>query len=320
MSPLPLAPTPSDAARRRGRYLVLGAAVLWSTSGFFAKAPLFEVWPLEHRGLMLAFWRALFAAGFVLPLVRRPQWTPGLVPMVLIFAAMNYTYLTAMTRTTAANAIWLQNVAPVWVFLLGVFLFREETHRKDWLLVLFGALGVGFILWHEIQGEHLVGVLFGLMSGLTFAGVVLCVRQLRGCDPAWLISLNLTTTAVVLSPFVVGRGAWPSGEQLLYLCAFGMFQLGLPYWLFARGVRSLSGHEASGIALLEPLLVPVWVFLAWHHEPTYQPPRWWTFVGGSLILTGLLLRYVGPRRPTDSAPRSVSGPPPASSGLPPETP
>jgi hypothetical protein len=44
------------------------------------------------------------------------------------------------------------------------------------------------------------------------------------------------------------------------------------------------------------LLVPVWVFLAWHGEPNYQAPRWWTFVGGGLILTGLLLRYLGPRR------------------------
>jgi drug/metabolite transporter, DME family len=284
------------AARRRGRWLVLAAAVLWSTSGFFAKAPLFENWPIEQRGLMLAFWRALFASLFVLPLVRRPRWTPGLLPMVLIFAAMNYAYLTAMTRTTAANAIWLQNVAPVWVFVLGVLLFGEQIHRKDWLLVLFGALGVGFILWHEIQGEQVVGILFGVLSGLTYAGVVLSVRQLRGEDPAWLIGLNLIVTALVLLPFVAWAGTWPSGEQLVYLSAFGMLQLGLPYWLFARGVRVLSGHEASGIALLEPLLVPVWVFLAWHGEPNYQAPRWWTFVGGGLILTGLLLRYLGPRR------------------------
>ena len=93
---------------------------------------------------------------------------------------MNYTYLTAMTRTTAANAIWLQNVAPVWVFLVGVFLFGERIHAGDWLLVLCGALGVGFILFFEARGEQLSGVIFGLLSGVIFAGVVLCVRQLRG--------------------------------------------------------------------------------------------------------------------------------------------
>ena len=229
----PLEPTASE--RMRGRLLVLAAAVLWSTSGFFAKAPLFDQWPLEQRGIFLAFWRALFASLLLIPLVRRPRWHVGVVPMVLCFAAMNYTYLTAMTRTTAANAIWLQNVAPVWVFLVGVFLFGERIQPGDWLLVLCGALGVGFILFHEARGEQLSGVVFGLLSGVFFAGVVLCVRQLRGEDAAWLITLNLTVTAAVLLPIVLVHGSWPTGRQFAYLTAFGMLQLGLPYLLFARG-------------------------------------------------------------------------------------
>ena len=153
--------------------------------------------------------------------------------MVIVFAALNYTYLTAMTRTTAANAIWLQNVAPVWVFLVGVFLFGEQIHPGDWVLVLCGVLGVGFILFFKAQGEQLSGVIFGLLSGITFAGVVLCVRQLRGEDAAWLITLNLAVTAAVLSPIALGQGIWPTGRQFAYLAAFGMLQLGLPYFLFA---------------------------------------------------------------------------------------
>jgi len=287
---------PTSCERTRGRLMVVAAAILWSTSGFFAKAPLFEQWPIEQRGLYQAFWRAVFACLFVVFLVRRPRWRWSLVPMALVFAAMNYTYLTAMSRTTAANAIWLQNVAPVWVFLIGVFVLGERIQRGDWLLVTCGALGVGFILFFEAQGTQMTGVIFGLLSGVTFAGVVLCLRQLRELDAAWLLTLNLATTALVLSPVVVADEIWPTGKQTVYLAAFGMLQLGLPYFLFARGVRSISGHEAAGIALLEPILVPVWVFLAWHAEPTYQAPRWWTYVGGALILTGLFWRYVGAGR------------------------
>src|SRR5690606_918278 len=58
-----------------GRYLVIAAAVLWSTSGLFAKAPWLAVWPLEVRGPLLAFWRTLFAGLFLLPWIRRPTWT-----------------------------------------------------------------------------------------------------------------------------------------------------------------------------------------------------------------------------------------------------
>lgn len=291
MSPSTIPQAQATADRLRGRLLVLAAAILWSTSGFFAKAPLFEEWPLDQRGICLAFWRALFACLLLVPLVRRPRLTWGLVPMTVMFAAMNYTYLTSMTHTTAANAIWLQNVAPVWVFLIGVFLFREPVHPGDWALVLCGALGVGFILFFEARGEQLTGVLFGLASSVFFAGVVLSVRQLRNIDPAWLIALNLATTALLLGPWALTSGTLPNAKQFGYLTAFGMFQLGLPYLFFARGVRKISGHEASGIALLEPILVPVWVFLAWGNAATYQAPRWWTYVGGGLILLGLLLRY-----------------------------
>ena len=284
-------PDPTDQHRLRGRLLVVVAAVLWSTAGFFAKAPLFDAWPLEQRGVLLAFWRALFACLLLIPMVRRPRWSPGIIPMVVAFAVMNYTYLTAITLTTAANGIWLQNVAPAWVFLIGVFVFRERVHRGDWLLLLFGGLGVGLIIFFEAQGQQLLGTLFGLVAGITYAGVIISVRQLRGHDTAWLIMLNLLVTAVVLLPWVLHNGIWPEGKQWGYLAAFGAFQLGLPYFLFARSVQSIAGHEAAGIALLEPVLVPVWVYLARHNTATYQAPRWWTFMGGALILTGLLLKY-----------------------------
>ena len=91
----------SQASQRiRGRVMIAAAAVMWSTSGFFAKSPLFEDWPVEIRGPLLAFWRSLFACLVLLPLVRRPRWTPKLVPMVLVFAGMNFTYLSAMAHTT----------------------------------------------------------------------------------------------------------------------------------------------------------------------------------------------------------------------------
>ena len=82
------------------------------------------------------------------------------------------------------------------------------------------------------------------------------------------------------------------------LAGFGMLQMGIPYVVFARGVQRITGHEASGIVLLEPVLVPVWVFVAWHGDDDYQAPRWWTLVGGTLILTGLLARYASESRST----------------------
>ena len=288
-------------SKTNARMLILLAALLWSLTGFFAKAPYFDSWPTEIdgwpvRGPLLAFWRTLFASIVLFPLVRRPSWNFKLVPAAIIFAAMNVTFLTAITKTTAANAIWLQNTAPAWVFLFGVLVLREKVHLRDWLLIGFAIAGVGFILTFELRGASASGMRYGLLGGLTYAGVVLSLRWLRDEDAAWLVATNHFATAVLLLPYVVYQGIWPTGEQCVVLSAFGVLQLGVPYWLFARGLQGVSGHEASGLALIEPMLVPVWVYLAWRHEDSYQLPEWWTLVGGGLILTGLVCRYVGLKR------------------------
>jgi drug/metabolite transporter (DMT)-like permease len=281
---------------RRARLLILVAAVMWSTSGLFAKAPMLNSWPVESRGMVLAFWRAVFASGFLLPFVRRPQFHWGLVPATLIFAAMNVTYLNAMARTNAANAIWLQSISPVWVFAIGVLVLREPAVRRDWIMLVMTSCGVGFILLFELtRGDgsdtSTAGIYWGLSSGILLAAVILSLRMLRGFDAVWLISLNLFVTAAVLAPFVLTQHATPSATQMGWLFGFGVFQMGVPYVLFARAVRSLPGHEAAFLVLLEPVLVPVWVWLAWHHHPEYAAPAWWTLVGGALILAGLVSRY-----------------------------
>jgi drug/metabolite transporter (DMT)-like permease len=286
-------PPPSDdglaASIARARLLVLAAAVLWSTSGFFAKAPDFKGWP----GPALAFWRAAFACVILWPLVRRPRWSWRLVPMTALFAAMNYSYLTSMAEGTAANAIWLQMTAPVWVLLVGVTVFGERAVPRDWLQLLFVAAGVGLILDYESRGASLDAVIWGLVSACTYAGVVLALRHLRDFDSAWLAALNHLVTAICLAPFALGSEVpFPhTSTQWGLLATFGILQMGIPYILFARGLRTIPGHEATAIGMVEPLLVPLWVYLAWS-----EVPAWWTLAGGGLILLGLLVRFVEVRR------------------------
>ncbi len=284
--------SPSDS-QFNGRLLVVVASVMWSTNGLFAKAPALDAWDQEIRGPLLAFWRAVFACVVLLPMVRRPRWSWKLVPMVLFFVAMNVTFLTAMSYAEAAAVVWLQYTAPLWVFIFSALWLREKVTWRDCLMLVFGAMGVGLILTYELSGAGEWGVICGLLSGVTFAGVVLSLRQLREHESAWLVGLNHLITSLVLLPYVVCQDVWPEGEQWFYLSGYGILQMGLPYLLFALGIQKISGHEASCIVLLEPLLVPLWVFVAWRHDATYQAPQWWTLVGGGLILAGLISRYAG---------------------------
>jgi drug/metabolite transporter (DMT)-like permease len=272
---------------RQARLLVLVAAVLWSTSGFFVKSPYLNNW----SGPQLAFWRAIFACLILWPLVRRPAWTWKLVPMTLFFAGMNYTYLTAMVLGTAANANWLQCTAPVWVLLVGVLVFGEHSQWRDWVMVTFAMLGVGVIVYFESRGVALDAVLWGLASSFFYAGVVLSLRQLRGFDPVWLAALNHSVTALLLLPFAVVESRLPSGMQWLFLAGLGVLQMAVPYVFFAHGLKRIAGHEATGIGLVEPLLLPTWAYLAWGDWPADG-----TLVGGAFILAGLAIRYLTPFR------------------------
>jgi DME family drug/metabolite transporter len=272
---------------RQARMLVLIAAVMWSTSGFFVKSPYLAGW----SGPRLAFWRAAFACLALWPLVRRPSWSWKLLPMTLFFVGMNYTYLTAMVEGTAANANWLQCTAPVWVLLVGVFVYGERAQWRDWLMVAFAMMGVIVIVYFESQGVAGTAVIWGLASSFFYAGVVLSLRRLRGFDPVWLAALNHLVTASALAPFALADSQYPSGMQWVFLAGLGVFQMAIPYVLFAHSLKRIAGHEATGIGLVEPLLLPTWAYLAWGDQPAQ-----WTLIGGAFILVGLALRYIEPLR------------------------
>jgi drug/metabolite transporter (DMT)-like permease len=199
---------------------------------------------------------------------------------------MSGLYLTAMSLTTAANAIWLQNTAPWWVFLIGALWLREPVRRRDLVPLVCCVIGVSTILSFELRGGVHWGALCGLASAIGYAAVVLFLRNLRSEDAAWLVVINQIGTVAVLLPVVLYFGYWPSGAALFVLAAFGFVQMALPYLLFGWGLKHISGNEAIAIGLLEPILLPVWAYFT-----RGETPQWWTAAGASVILLGLALSY-----------------------------
>lgn len=242
---------------------------------------------------MLAFWRGFFAFLILLPIIRRPVWRWQMLPMVICFVVMVWSFMTAMVHGPAANAIWLQYLCPVWVLIAGVFVLKEKITRQDMVMFVFCLSGVLLILAMELRsGGSLYASAMGILSGVTYAGVVLCMRGMRGVNPALQITLNHGATALCLSPWVVQQSYDIPLAAYIALGFFGVFQMSIPYVLFARGLKTTPSPEASVLTLMEPILVPVWVFVAWSNHPSYQAPPWWTWAGGCLILLGLLCRYL----------------------------
>ncbi len=288
-----------------GRRCVLGAALLWSLSGVVTKSEALR----SLDATTIAFYRSLFAALVLLPLVPLRKWRfqPVMLPVSLIFGAMIGLYIAAIRLTTAANAIFLQCSATLWMVPLGWLFLRERPDRRSLLGITIAAPGiVAIVLFgHHGTPDEWLGVGLGLASGLAYAGVVVGMRGLRNLDPIWLSAINNLGGSLALAAWVL---LWsrpfsaPVPTQLGVLIAFGVIQMAIPYALFARGLREIGAAEAGLIGLLEPILNPVWVALVQHERPSTP-----TILGGLFLLAGVACRYLPGRGWRRSA--TVDNPP-----------
>lgn len=271
----------------KSRAFVVLAAVLWSTSGYFTKV-------LDLSPVATAAYRALFAALLLTPAIPRARRTfhPLMIAMVLSFAAMNLTFVYSMVTTTAANAIFLEYTAPVWMFLIARVWLKERIERANLIALFGGLLGIGILLAGNWDSDR-TGLILGLVTGVTFGAVSLFLRFLKDHDPLWLTYLNLVFSAAVLLPFLplVAPEALSAPASTLVMAAlFGIVQTGLSYVFYARGISGVKAQEAALLTLLEPVINPLWAWLA-----VSEVPSFWTIVGGAVILSAVAFRYVLPR-------------------------
>ncbi len=206
----------------------------------------------------------------------------------LLFFAMNLTYVSSLTFTSAANAIFLQYTAPLWVLLGGYFLLNEKISRSSLLGILVSSLGVLFILFSRGSWDALLGCILAGVSGFCFGGVSLLLRSLRDANERTLTFFLHFVAAIGLVPFflvlpdfgplIVPVDAFP------LLAAFGIFQMAIPYLLFAHGLKSVPASEAAAITFLEPVLNPVIAYLVAGDIPDIA-----TVLGGSIVLFGIIV-------------------------------
>jgi drug/metabolite transporter (DMT)-like permease len=296
-------PPPADAGApspTAGRLCLVLAAVLWSTSGAFTKLLTKDTgWGLDAPALhplQIACGRALFAGLSLLPLLRRRDlsFRPAMIGTALCFATMNALYVTAMAVGSAAVAVLLQYTAPMWMVLFCVVWLREPADHRTLASLAVGFVGVvvisaGVLAKGEEGGSPVAAAAAALGSGVAYAGVLIGLRLLRGASPRWLTVVNHLTAALALVPLLpFFWPAAPSLAQLATLILFGSVQMALPYWLAAHGLRRVGPQEAGVITLIEPVLNPLWAFLAY---PQSETPTLFTLAGGACIVGALAWRY-----------------------------
>jgi drug/metabolite transporter (DMT)-like permease len=265
----------------RGALLVALAALLWSSSGLFIK-----VLPLGV--LQIAFARSLVAALTIAAVVKlrggRPFPRPNALTMgcAVAYAGLLIFFVAATKLTTAANAIFLQFSAPIYLVFLEPWVTGRALQRRDLVAVglCLGAMGLFFV--GRLGVGTLSGNLLGMVSGLCLALFSLTLKLQRErrpqADPITAIILGNLLVAALCAPLALTgfKPTWTQAGILLYL---GVFQIGFAYLLFNAGMRHLSATAAVVTGTLEAVLNPVWVFLGIGERPSA-----WALLGGLLIL------------------------------------
>ncbi len=217
--------------------------------------------------------------------LRKPQftWSRVQIGAAVAYAAVVTLFIVANDRTTAANAIFLQYTAPIYVALLGPWLVGERARRLDWLCIALALAGIALTFRDEFSAAGVLGNVAGLASGLAFALMAMLLRKEREGSPASALLLGNLLTAAIGLPF--GFGKMPSAPEWTALVVLGVFQLGVSYILYSVAIRHVTALEALVITMLEPILNPVWVALRQH-----EVPGPWSFAGGVLVLGAVVLR------------------------------
>jgi len=278
----------NDSVKHTGSplLLVLGAAILWSTGGLFIKAT-------HLSAFELSFGRCLLAAITISILTRGEGFGINKISALtsILYAALLILFVLATKLTTAANAIFLQYTAPVYVLILEPLFYKEKLRLRDLATVAVCVVGMSLFFVGKLRPEDISGNLLALASGVCFALFILLMRHAKARDvnrASATIYGNLIAVLICAPAFVGAMRRGISAVDLGCVAYLGIVQIGFAYLLFtsamARGVRSI---DAGIIGYVEPVLNPVWVFLF-----IGERPSGWAMVGGAIIIASVIVHLL----------------------------
>ena len=296
---------PSRQARhRRAMLIMIVAAFCWSTGGLLVRMlSITNAWEI-------VFWRSLFMALFVagVLLVMHGRRMPAAVVAVglpgllsgLLLAATFFLFIGSLTLTTVANTFVLMSVSPLFAALGGWFVLRERVPIRTWLAMSVAFAGIVVMVSGGIDAGQTAGNLMALGVAACFAAQLIVLRKfhatldmlpqvmiagLWSLLPAWLIA----------GPFAATQA------DLAVLLLMGCVQLGIGCMLATAASRSLSASELSLLALLEPILGPLWVWIFIGERPGNSALMGGAIVLGAVVANELFAAWRG-RNVTAQAP------------------
>ena len=264
---------------QKGIIAVLIAAILWSTGGILIK--LVNLHPLQ-----ITFFRAIFAASVFAIAFRKQAFIFNGMTFVngLFYAAILILFVMATKLTTAANAIFLQYTAPIYVLIFEPLINKTEFKKINLFTILACFGGMTLFFMGELSFNHYNGNIIALLSGIAFAAFLIGMKNNKHEYQFSTIFYGNIFIILFSIPSVMNLQTLTLRDFTM-VAFLGIFQIGIAYAIFTYGLKRVFAIEASLISMIEPALNPVWVVL-WYGEV----PSFFAIIGGIIIISAIGIR------------------------------
>lgn len=185
----------------------------------------------------------------------------------------------------------------------GVVLLRQVPSLTQVVAVPLALIGLAMIVgldWSSLPQDYRIGVIFGLLTAVAYAGYLLTLREARHNSehamPIREVAVVSAICAVILAISAVTEGeslAIPNLRDAAFLGAYGILSQGLGVIFIASSLRQVSTTEAGIALLLQPTLSFVWDVLF------FARPMTATELAGAAIALAAI--YLGARPPSKKA-------------------
>ena len=261
--------------------ILIIAALMWSVGGLFIK--LVDLSPVAITGT-----RSIAAALVFLIYLKKPQLYLNryFIIGVISYAAMMLLYVFSIRLTTAANAIFLEFTAPIYVVILGYYILNERITIFDILsmFVIFSGMTLFFI--DELSFYGFWGNIMAAVAGVCLGVVTIMIRKEK--ESAFqIVLMGNILTALVCIPFMFAGLQETASTDWFIIFVLGIVQLGIPYILYTKALRQVQALDAILVSMIEPILNPFWVYIF-----VGEKMGEWALVGGVLVLSGSIGRAI----------------------------
>ena len=238
------------------------------------------------------------------PQAQKVVWLSGLA-LALHFG----TWVPSLDKTSLTHSLLFVTAHPLVIVIGMIFLARMMTNHRspnnfEIIGAVLGVLGAAITLLDQgdVQGSHTVtafGDFLAFLGAIFVVGYIVCGKILRTWMPIFIYAFPVTLISSILlvpASFILE----PDASQL---GAFGWLEMQyLPWFLLLALIGGLLGHTGLNTCLryMSPLTVSTSVTLepllgtliGWLFFDT-GVPGFWTWIGGPILITGILFVVFG---------------------------